>query len=81
MKKAMFFYLTLLFSVFFLSACADEISIYVETPTAPQRNESLSVFYIGALFIPDTDTLPVPDVTVNTRRGVYVTYEPAQNEQ
>ena len=47
MKKAMFFYLTLLFSVFFLSACADEISIYVETPTAPQRNESLSVFYIG----------------------------------
>ena len=25
--------------------------------------------------------LPVPDVTVNTRRGVYVTYEPAQNEQ
>ena len=26
-------------------------------------------------------SLPVPDVTVNTRRGVYVTYEPAQNEQ
>ena len=36
---------------------------------------------IGALFIPDNDSLPVPDVTVNTRRGVYVTYEPARNEQ
>ena len=35
---------------------------------------------IGALFIPDTEPLPVPNVTVNTRRGVYVTYEPAQNE-
>ena len=35
---------------------------------------------VGALFIPDTEALPVPEVTVNTRRGVYVTYEPAQNE-
>lgn len=39
------------------------------------------LFELGALFVPDTDSLPVPDVTVNTRRGVYVTYEPAQNEQ
>ena len=45
--------------------------------------QKLTIHYncIGALFIPDTDSLPVPDVTVNTRRGVYVTYEPAQNEQ
>lgn len=44
--------------------------------------QKLTIHYncIGALFIPDTDSLPVPDVTVNTRRGVYVTYEPAQNE-
>ncbi len=27
-----------------------------------------------------TEALPAPEVTVNTRRGVYVTYEPAQNE-
>ena len=26
-------------------------------------------------------SMPVPDVTVNTRRGVYVSYEPAQNGQ
>ncbi|MDO5546767.1 MAG: DUF4368 domain-containing protein [Eubacteriales bacterium] len=43
----------------------------------------LTIYYncIGTLFIPDTESLPVPDVTVNTRRGVFVTYEPAQNEQ
>lgn len=45
--------------------------------------QKLTIYYncIGALFIPDTDSLPVPDVTVNTRKGVFVTYEPAQNEQ
>ena len=44
--------------------------------------QKLTIYYncVGALFIPDTETLPVPDVTVNTRRGVFVTYEPAQNE-
>ena len=45
--------------------------------------QRLTIHYncIGVLFIPDTEPLPVPNVTVNTRRGVYVTYEPAQNEQ
>ena len=44
--------------------------------------QRLTIHYncIGAMFIPDTEPLPVPNVTVNTRRGVYVTYEPAQNE-
>ena len=44
--------------------------------------QKLTIYYncIGALFIPDTENLPVPNVTMNTRRGVYVTYEPAQNE-
>ncbi len=44
--------------------------------------QRLTIHYncIGVLFIPDTEPLPVPNVTVNTRRGVYVTYEPAQNE-
>lgn len=44
--------------------------------------QKLTIHYncVGALFIPDTEALPVSEVTVNTRRGVYVTYEPAQNE-
>ena len=45
--------------------------------------QKLTIYYncVGALFIPDTPSMPVPDVTVNTRRGVYVSYEPAQNRQ
>lgn len=45
--------------------------------------QKLTIYYncVGALFIPDTPSMPVPDVTVNTRRGVYVSYEPAQNGQ
>lgn len=45
--------------------------------------QKLTIHYncIGTLFIPDIETLPVPDVTVNTRKGVFVTYEPAQNTQ
>ena len=44
--------------------------------------QKLTIHYncVGALFIPDTEDLPTPEVTVNTRRGVYVTYEPAQNK-
>ena len=44
--------------------------------------QKLTIHYdsVGALFILDTEALPTPEVTVNTRRGVYVTYEPAQNE-
>ena len=44
--------------------------------------QKLTIHYncVGALFIPDTEALPTSEVTVNTRRGVYVTYEPAQNK-
>lgn len=44
--------------------------------------QKLTIHYncVGALFIPDAEALPTPEVTVNTRRGVYATYEPAQNE-
>lgn len=40
--------------------------------------QKLTIRYncVGAIFIPDTDCLPIPDVTVNTRRGVFVTYAP-----
>lgn len=40
--------------------------------------QKLTIHYncVGAIFIPDTDSLPIPYVTVNTRRGVFVTYAP-----
>ena len=61
----------------------DHIEVYQAEKIDGEWVQKLTIHYncIGALFIPDTDTLPVPDVTVNTRRGVFVTYEPAQNEQ
>ena len=61
----------------------DHIEVYQAEKIDGEWVQKLTIHYncIGALFIPDTDSLPVPDVTVNTRRGVYVAYEPAQNEQ
>ena len=61
--------------------------IHIEVHQAEKINgewvQKLTIYYncVGALFIPDTPSMPVPDVTVNTRRGVYVSYEPAQNGQ
>lgn len=61
----------------------DHIEVYQAEKIDGEWVQKLTIHYncVGALFIPDTDSLPVPDVTVNTRRGVYVTYEPAQSEQ
>ena len=61
----------------------DHIDVFQSEKINGEWVQKLTIHYncIGALFIPDTDALPVPDVTVNTRRGVFVTYEPAQNEQ
>ena len=66
-----------------LNELIDRIEVHQAEKIDGEWVQKLTIHYncIGALFIPDTDTLPVPDVTVNTRRGVYVTYEPAQNEQ
>ena len=66
-----------------LNELIDRIEVHQAEKIEGEWVQKLTIHYncIGALFIPDTDTLPVPDVTVNTRRGVYVTYEPAQNEQ
>ena len=61
----------------------DHIDVFQSEKINGEWVQKLTIHYncIGALFIPDTDALPVPDVTVNTRRGVFVTYESAQNEQ
>lgn len=65
----------------------NELVNHIEVHQAKKINDEwvqkLTIYYncVGALFIPDTLSMPVPDVTVNTRRGLYVTYEPAQNGQ
>lgn len=42
--------------------------------------QKLTIHYncIGVIDIPDTLPLPYPDVSVNTRKGVTVSYAPAQ---
>lgn len=66
-----------------LNELIEKIEVHQAEKINGEWVQKLTIHYncIGALFIPDTDSLSVPDVTVNTRRGVYVTYEPAQNEQ
>ncbi|MBS5667238.1 MAG: DUF4368 domain-containing protein [Firmicutes bacterium] len=62
----------------------NELVNHIEVHQAKKINgewvQKLTIYYncVGALFIPDTPSMPVPDVTVNTRRGVYVSYEPAK---
>ena len=65
----------------------NELVNHIEVHQAEKINgewvQKLTICYncVGALFIPDTEALPTPEVTVNTRKGVYVSYEPAQNGQ
>ena len=65
-----------------LNELINRIEVHQAEKINGEWGQRLTIHYncIGALFIPDTEPLPVPNVTVNTRRGVYVTYEPAQNE-
>ncbi len=40
--------------------------------------QRLTIHYncVGAITIPENLSLPMPDITVNTRKGVYVSYQP-----
>ena len=40
--------------------------------------QRLTIHYncVGAITIPESLPLPMPDITVNTRKGVYVSYQP-----
>ncbi len=42
--------------------------------------QKLTIHYncVGAIFIPEVFPLPVPEVAVNTRKGVVVNYAPCQ---
>ena len=40
--------------------------------------QRLTIHYncVGVIAIPDELTIPMPDITMNTRKGVYVSYQP-----
>ena len=60
----------------------DELVQYIEVHQAEKVNgtwvQRLTIHYncVGAISIPGALPLPVPDITVNTRKGVYVSYQP-----
>lgn len=60
----------------------DELVQYIEVHQAEKIDgtwvQRLTIHYncIGAITIPEELTLPMPEITVNTRKGVYVSYQP-----
>lgn len=61
-----------------LNELIEKIEVHQAEKVDGVWEQKLTIYYncVGASFIPDTDSLPIPDVTVNTRRGVFVTYAP-----
>lgn len=61
-----------------LNELIEKIEVHQAEKVDGVWEQKLTIHYncVGAIFIPDTDSLPIPDVTVNTRRGVFVTYAP-----
>ena len=59
-----------------LNALIDHIEVHQAEKINGVWEQRLTIHYngVGAVAIPETVPLPAPDVTVNTRRGVFVSY-------
>ena len=60
-----------------LNELIDKIEVHQAEKNGVWR-QRLTIHYncVGAITLPDTATIQAPHVTMNTRQGVYVTYEP-----
>ena len=63
-----------------LNELIDRIEVHQAEKIDGEWMQKLTIHYncVGAIFIPDIFPLPVPDVSVNTRKGVVVNYAPCQ---
>ena len=63
-----------------LNELIDRIEVHQAEKIDGEWVQKLNIHYncVGAIFIPDIFPLPVPDVSVNTRKGVVVNYAPCQ---
>ena len=61
-----------------LNELIDKIEVHQAEKVNGIWRQRLTIYYncVGAITLPDTATLPAPSVTINTRQGVYVSYEP-----
>ena len=61
-----------------LNELIDKIEVHQADKVNGVWRQRLTIHYncVGAITLPDTATIRAPHVTMNTRQGVYVTYEP-----
>lgn len=61
-----------------LNELIDKIEVHQSDKINGIWRQRLTIHYncVGAISLPDTATIQAPHVTINTRQGVYVTYEP-----
>lgn len=61
-----------------LNELIDKIEVHQAEKVDGVWRQRLTIHYncVGAITLPDTATIQAPHVTMNTRQGVYVTYEP-----
>ena len=61
-----------------LNELIDRIAVYQAEKIDGEWVQHLTIHYncVGAIFIPEVFPLPVPEVSVNTRKGVVVNYAP-----
>ena len=61
-----------------LNELIDRIEVHQAEKTDGEWEQHLTIHYncVGAIFIPEVFPLPVPEVSVNTRKGVVVNYAP-----
>ena len=61
-----------------LNELIDKIEVHQAEKVNGVWRQRLTIHYncVGAITLPDTATIQAPHVTMNTRHGVYVTYEP-----
>lgn len=61
-----------------LNELIDKIEVHQAEKVNGVWRQRLTIHYncVGAITLPDTAPIQAPHVTMNTRRGVYVTYEP-----
>lgn len=62
-----------------LTELIEHIDVHEPVMVNGSRTQRIVIYYncIGAIEIPDEVAIPLPQISVNTRRGVTVTYEPA----
>lgn len=64
-----------------LTELIDHIDVHEPQMVNGSRIQRIVIYYncIGAIEIPDEVAIPLPQISVNTRRGVTVTYEPVKS--